>query len=271
VIEDLGQVAGAAVIGSRAVEDAGQIPDQAADLDLLVFTGGPQELLAANVWLGPLGRIWASTVDRTVPGLPVKRLLLDHSAQVDILILPVDAVTRGEPAARAVLAEAARRGFRSLKEGGPVSDGLRELAKEGTAAFRAPPSQEEFSQLVARFWIDSVRASKRLNRGEVWAAKRIIDGAMKDAVVRLEAWIRKAVKGPEWDTFWDRRHLEEWAGDRFLRDLVVTSGPGTSQGVRQDLFETMDQFRLLAIQAGARWSLDYAEAVDRKATVWVRT
>jgi predicted nucleotidyltransferase len=267
LIADFEPVTGAAVIGSRASDQA----RPASDLDLLVFAPQPADLLADSRWLGPLGRIWASTVDQSSPGLPVKRLLLDDAAQVDLLIISPDAIDQLAAPARAVLAATARRGFRSIKDGGPVPECLGELAAEVPGGPRGRPSQDQFSQLVAGFWIDAVRTARRLGGGEVWAAKRITDGPMKDALVQLQAWIVGALKGPDFDTFWCGRHLEEWAGERFERDLAAACGGLDSQSVRRDLIETMDQFRLLAIQAASRWSLDYAEGLDRRATVWVRT
>ncbi|MDR2566623.1 MAG: aminoglycoside 6-adenylyltransferase [Bifidobacteriaceae bacterium] len=266
LLRDSEAVLGAAVIGSRA-SDA---PDSAADLDLLVFAAEPEALLADNAWISRLGRIWASTVDRTFPELPVKRLLLDDAAQVDLLILAPEAPDQLGPGARAVLADIARRGFDALKEGGPVPEGLAKLAEESGAGLRARPSQDQFSQLVARFWIDAARAARRLGRGEVWAARRIVDGFMKDALVELQAWVIRALKGPDCDTYWRGRHLEQWVTPRFAEDLAATFGPLEAEAVRRDLTETMDQFRLLAIQAASRWSLDYAENLDRRVTVWVR-
>jgi aminoglycoside 6-adenylyltransferase len=267
LLRDSDAVVAAAVIGSRTSQ-----PDRDhADLDLLVFTDQPEQLLEDNSWLSWLGRIWASTIDRSLPGLPVKRLLLDHAAQVDLLILAPDAATELPSNARAILADTARRGFKPLKEGGPVPDGLAELAEAAGAALSGRPSQEQFSQLVAQFWVNAVRAARRLADGEVWAANRIVDGPMKDALVELRAWVVRAVKGAEADTFWRGRHLEEWAGPRFTADLAATCGPLEAGAVRHGLTETMDLFRLLAIQAASRWSLDYAEGLDRRVTVWVRT
>jgi aminoglycoside 6-adenylyltransferase len=267
LLRDSEAVAGAAVIGSRV----GETPDPAADLDLLVFAAEPEALLADNGWLDRLGRIWAATVDRSSPELPVKRLLLDHAAQVDILILPPDAADRLRPGPRAILADMARRGFEALKEGGPIPGGLAELAKESGAGLRGRPSQDQFSRLVAKFWIDAARAGRRLSRGEIWSARRIIDVPMKDALVELEAWVVRALRGADCDTYWRGRRLEEWATPRFSQDLAATFGPLEAKAARRDLTETMDQFRLLAIQAASRWSLDYAEALDRRVTVWVRT
>lgn len=265
LLEDAEAVDGAAVIGSRATGEA----DSSADLDVAVFASQPEELLADVRWLNPLGRLWATTVDRSVPELPVRRLLLDGAIQLDLLIVPSSIVRQATGAARAVLVDAARRGFTSLKEGGPVPDALTELGAEEPGNGR--PSQDEFSELVSRFWIDVVRVARRLARGEVWSALRIADGPLKDAMVQMQAWIVKAVKGPDVDTYWNGRHLELWAGPRFERDLAATFASFDAADVRRGLVETMDQFRLQAIQTAQRWSLDYPEALDRRATVWVRT
>jgi predicted nucleotidyltransferase len=267
LLADFEPVVGAAVIGSRARDGA----DASADLDVVVFTPQTEELLADSGWLSPLGRIWAAAVDRSAPSLPVKRLLLDDAAQLDLLVLPPDAVEQSPPGAEAVLADIARRGFAALKEGGPVPDGLGELAERARAAQRARPSQEQFSQLVAGFWIDCVRAARRLGRQEVWSARRIIDGPMKSALVELQAWTVRAFRGGDADTFWQGRRLERWAGGRFLTALAGTFGDLDAASARHDLMLTMDQFRLLAIEAASRWSLDYAEGLDRRVTVWVRT
>ncbi|MDR2253546.1 MAG: aminoglycoside 6-adenylyltransferase [Bifidobacteriaceae bacterium] len=258
-------VTGAAVIGSRARAAA----DEASDLDVLVFAANPAESLAEIRWLSPLGRVWASTVDRSSPGLPVRRLLLDGAVQLDLLILPDDAVPALEGTPRRILADVARRGFQVLKAGGPVPTGLEELAGEETRPGR--PSQEEFAELVSRFWIDVVRAARRLGRGEVWSALGIVDGPLKDAMIQMQTWITRAIKGPDCDTYWDGRHIEAWGGARFQKDLAATFAAFDAASVRAALIETMDVFRIQAIQAAQRWSLDYSETLDRRATVWVRT
>ncbi|MDR2454381.1 MAG: aminoglycoside 6-adenylyltransferase [Bifidobacteriaceae bacterium] len=260
-----GGVAGAAVIGSRGRGAA----DPAADLDLVLFAQAPEDLLGEVRWLSPLGRIWASTVDRSQPGLPVRRLLLDDAVQLDLLILPLDGPQTLAPAAQRVLGDIARRGFTTVKAGGPVPDGLAALIPGEPRSAR--PSQEEFAELVSRFWIDVVRVARRLGRGEVWSAMRLVNGPLKDAMVQMQSWIAKAVKGGELDTYWEGRHLREWAGRRFESELAGTIAVLYPDAVRRALFETMDQFRLQAIQAAQRWALDYPEALDRRATVWVRT
>jgi predicted nucleotidyltransferase len=258
-------VAGAAVIGSRARGEA----DAASDLDLALFTPTPAALLADVQWLRPVGRLWAATVDRSLADLPVRRVLLDGAAQLDLLVLPADAATALPGPSRRVLADIARRGFAVVKAGGPVPEALEALAAEEPRPGR--PSQEEFSDLVSRFWIDVVRAARRLSRGETWSALKITDGPLKDAMTQMQSWIAKAVKGADHETYWAGRHLDVWAGRRFERDLKETFADFDAESVRTALIETMDQFRLQAIQAAQRWSLDYAEGLDRRATVWVRT
>jgi predicted nucleotidyltransferase len=282
LVQDFDPVGAAAVIGSRGRGEA----DEDSDLDLLVFAAQPAELLSDNGWLSPLGRIWAAAVDRSLPDLPVKRLLLDGAAEVDLMIVSPDAVERPAaceaqdgpegaqgppPPAASVLSDVVRRGFEPVKRGGPVPEGLAELAAAAAKAHRLRPSQEQFSQLVAEFWLDAVRAARLLARGEVWSASRIVDGPLKDALVESQSWIVRAVKGGERETYWRGRHLEEWAGERFVGELTRPRPPLFGAGVERELAATMDLFRLAAIQAASRWSLDYAEGLDRRATVWVRT
>ncbi|MDR2381655.1 MAG: aminoglycoside 6-adenylyltransferase [Bifidobacteriaceae bacterium] len=265
LLDGLPTVSGAALIGSRARTEA----DASADLDVLIFAAEPAPLLAGVGWLAPIGRVWATTVDRELTDLPVRRVLLDGAIQVDLLILADDAVPALPAPSRRILADMARRGYVALKQGGPVPQLLDELAGEEIRSAR--PSQEEFAELVSRFWIDVVRSARRLARGEVWSALRLIDGPLKDAMVVMQSWIVKAVKGADFDTFWDGRHLDVWAGQRFERDLGASFAAFDPASVRAALIETMDQFRLQAIQAAQRWSLDYPETLDRRTTVWVRT
>jgi aminoglycoside 6-adenylyltransferase len=218
LVRDYEPVTGAAAIGSFVTGASGETGP--GDLDLLVFASQPEELLTDSRWLSPLGRIWAATVDRSLPALPVKRLLLDDAAQLDLFIVSPDAPSQLPALPRAVLADIARRGFEPLKDGGPVPAGLAALAEEAGGALRARPSQDQFSSLVAQFWIDAVRVARRLGRGEIWAAKRIVDGPMKDALVQLRAWTIKALKGPDYETYWRGRRLEEWASKRFLNDFA---------------------------------------------------
>ncbi|MDR3360246.1 MAG: aminoglycoside 6-adenylyltransferase [Bifidobacteriaceae bacterium] len=265
VLANAPEVEGAAVIGSRAGSDA----DAGADLDVVLFAADPAGLASDVRWLSPLGRVWATTLDNSLAELPVRRVLLEGAIQLDLLTLSTDGIGQLAGGARRVLSDMARRGFETVKAGGPVPEALAALA--GEAARPARPSQEEFAELVSRFWIDVVRAARRLSRGEVWSALRITDGPLKDAMVQMQSWIVKALKGGDFDTYWDGRRLGEWAGARFERDLQASFATFEAESVRAALIETMDLFRLQAIQAAQRWSLDYPETLDRRTTVWVRT
>jgi aminoglycoside 6-adenylyltransferase len=266
LVGSIDAIVGAAIIGSRAHQGA----DQSADLDLLIFADSGPALLGDIGWLAPLGRPWASAVDKSNPELPVLRLLLEDAVRLDLLILDADGLAGLEADSQRWLAAAVGRGFSVIKAGGPVPDELEQLAEQAGAR-PGRPAQSEFADLIGRFWIDVAESARLLDRGEIWSAKRIIDGPMKDAMIQLQAWIIRARRGMDQDTYWDGRHLEEWVGERFREHLAATLAPLDHRGAAQALVETIDQFRVLGIQAAQRWGLDYPESVDRRITVWVRT
>ncbi|MDR0365233.1 MAG: aminoglycoside 6-adenylyltransferase [Bifidobacteriaceae bacterium] len=267
LVTDSEAIIGAAVVGSRA----GAEPDESADLNLLLFTDSPDELLSSNAWLSSLGRPWVAAVDRSFPELPVVRIMLDNAVQLTLTVLAPGAVETLSAPAKRVLTDMVGGPLTVLKAGGPVPDQLASLGGESPAGRSGRPSQEEFAELVSRFWVDVPRAVRWLKRGEIWSARRLIDGPMKDAMVQVQAWITKSRRGGDVDTYWDGRHLEDWAGERFVAHLSAAMAPLDPAGAKRALVETMDQFRILGIQAAQCWALDYPEATDRRITVWVRT
>ncbi|MDR1799238.1 MAG: aminoglycoside 6-adenylyltransferase [Bifidobacteriaceae bacterium] len=257
----------ALVIGSRARDGA----DRAADLDVVLVVENPEAYLATQHWLGQLGRIWAYATDRTMPGAPIKRVLLDGAAAIDFIILGT-----GQEVDQAFLtraADALRRGYVVLKDEVGITDQLALMADAAAEAHAhgERPTQEEFADLVAGFWIDAVRTAKLLARGEAAAAAALLGDGLRSRLVGMEAWAVRAVAGAPYDTFWEARHLEHWADKQFLQQFANTFAAYEVAALRQALYATMDLFRLLAVETSHRWGLDYPEAADMRATVWART
>ncbi|MDR1825719.1 MAG: aminoglycoside 6-adenylyltransferase [Bifidobacteriaceae bacterium] len=267
LVQDNPSVRAGLIVGSRAVEGA----DEAADLDVVLVVDQPEAFLESPKWLGQLGRIWAWATDTAQAGLPVLRVLLDGAAAIDFIIWGVDQPL--EPSFRALAADSLRRGYVVLKDELELTPRLEALADAAAEAHAhgERPTQEEFADTVAGFWIDAVRATKLLGRGEVWAAAHLIEARMKPRLIKVEGWAARAVHGAPYDTYWAGRHLEHWAVGSFLADFAGTFAAFDVADQRRALFHTMDVFRLLAVETAHRWGLDYPEAADMRATVWART
>ncbi|MCL2802745.1 MAG: aminoglycoside 6-adenylyltransferase [Micrococcales bacterium] len=255
------QIEALVMVGSRAIGEA----DQAADLDAVVVSSQADELLNSLRWLVPLGQIWAYSLDKVMGTVPMLSLLFDDAMALDLVIVPPAALEAGEQAE--ALGQILGRGHAVVKDSLGLDQKLAKMASEKTDR----PHQKEFSNAVAQFWIDAVRAAKWLDRGELWTANQVIECRLKSLLIRMAAWRAKATHGPAYDTYWDGRRLEEWAGQRTLEDLASCPPGSDPDSLRQALFNTMDVFRLAAVETASRFGLDYPEAADRKATVWART
>jgi len=258
------QIAAMVLFGSRSGQGAAEA-DAAADLDALVFSNQAEDLLESQRWLADLGRIWVDSRDVILDHLPIRSLLLDNAVALDLVIVPPNALDQA-PTDQA-LVRLLSRGYEVIKDSASLTTKLEGAAQAGAAR----PTAEEYATVTARFWTEAVRAVKRLGRGELWAAKHAVDGRMKDLLIQVLAWQTRASRGPDWDTYWDGRHLEKWAGVRAQEDLVGCLANLDPDSIRQALFATMDTFRLAAIETASRLGFEYPEIADRKATVWART
>jgi len=263
LVQSNDQIAAMVLIGSRAKQGAEE-PDVAADLDAVVFSDQADDLRASQRWLADLGRIWVDSQDVVLDVLPVRSLLFDDAVALDLVIVPPSAADQA-PTNQA-LARLVSRGFEVVKD---TIDLASKLEAFGAGAIR--PTQEEFAAVTARFWTEAIRAVKRLGRGEHWVAKHAVDGRMKDLLMQVLTWQARASRGPTWETYWNGRHLETWAGARALEELAGCYATLEPDSIRQALFATMDAFRLVAMETASRLGFDYLEMADRKATVWART
>ena len=248
------------LIGSRSKE--GIEADQAADLDAVVVSEKAAELLSSQRWLAALGKTWVDAADRALGVLPVRSLLFDQAVALDLVIV-APAELDQEPVATA-MALLLSRGFEVVKD----VPGLAASFETGVKVPSGQPTQEEFSALTAQFFVEAIRAVKRIRRGELWAAKQAVDGKMKALVVQVLQW--QAVASGI-DAYWGGRHIEQWASARAMADLASAFASFDAESVQQALFATLDAFRLVAIQTASRLGLEYAETADRRVTVWVRT
>ena len=257
------------VVGSRARTD--HPADAFSDLDLVVVTTDPDRYLSGTDWLEPLGTPWLTFLERQAVGEGLeRRVLFEGALDVDFVPLPNEAVREmalegWPPEIAAVL----RRGFRLVLD----KDDLLSRTIGGVhgtpPSAAAPPTQAEFLALCHDFLYHAVWAAKKLRRGELWIAKSCADGYMKQLLLGMIEWHARSERGWDHDTWHGGRFLEEWADPGALDGLREAFARYDEADVRRALLATMDLFRRIGRETGARLGRAYPEEADQRVTAWV--
>lgn len=199
-------------IGSQACLD--QPADRYSDLDVILAAGQPERYLYSDGELDRLGEIMISFVEPTLGGAMERRMLLEGSLDVDLVVIPPQrlesAIASGE------LAAVTGRGFRVLLDRMGINDLLSDGA--GAAAWEMP-SGVEYGNMVNDYWFHIVWAAKKLRRGEIFTAVTCMDGYLARLLLRMTELYEKCRRGERHDVWHNGRLLERWAGEDVTRGL----------------------------------------------------
>jgi aminoglycoside 6-adenylyltransferase len=249
-------IAAVIVVGSRArsVHPA----DEWSDLDLVVFTSDAKSYLRDSVWLNTFGTVIIAVFDSFGRHDREWIAFYADSTKLDAAVISID------PAATPTL--------QTMLDAFPypivLERGVRVLVdKSGTSTelqlprIAAPPlpDQTEFTVLLNRMWLDALKAAKFIHRNDLWRAKQVCDGNLKQHVLRLLEW-QAAAQQDRNDIWYDGRFLMEWADREALAALPATFAAYDIADLARALFATLELFRRLAQDIARR--LDYAYPLE---------
>ncbi len=246
------------VVGSRARSD--HPADQWSDLDLVVFAVDTASYLRDPAWLNAFGKVTAAVSESFGQKDREWIALYADGNKLDVAFLSIDLAMT--PTLQAMLdtfpyPNVLQRGVRALidKTGPPVD--LR-LPKISTPQL---PSQAEFTTLINRMWLDAVKAAKFIRRHDLWRAKQLCDGEMKQHVLTMLEW-HAAAQPDKHDIWYDGRFLAEWADRKALAELQATFAAYDIADLTRALPATLDLFRRLAKELAAQLNVTYSVAID---------
>jgi aminoglycoside 6-adenylyltransferase len=195
------------LLGSRARRD--RPADEFSDIDLTITVDDPIIYLDESWWLERFGPFVYSFVQPATPGPHSERRVFFADGQLVDFAFRSTADTEadirdGLPPARAAVVA---RGYRILLDKLGVAPTI-EAAIKANKASRGP-SQAEFEKTVNRFWLLTMVANAKLNRGEFWTAAGYVNGSMASALEDMLRWQAQIVQ-PEIETWHNGRFLEDW-------------------------------------------------------------
>ena len=262
----------ARTLGSRARID---IPaDEWSDTDLLVFTTDASRWLGDGRWLDDIGRVVLTFVEPTaLAGLLERRVLFDGAVDVDMVIIPIDAIENviSDAGAIPVLA----RGYRLLVD---KDDRFGDLAGRAAAAdARAihgaapwPPTAEEVSNLIRDYLYHCVWVTKKLRRGELAVAVSCQNAYQGATIRRFVEWQAGARSNVATNTYYDGRFLERWADPETVTGLTVTQAAYDVDDLGRSIVESMELFRGLASEVADAVRVAYPGEAHAWIRNWVR-
>jgi molybdopterin-guanine dinucleotide biosynthesis protein A len=252
------------VVGSQA---RATVPaDRWSDLDIVLIVDDPEPYAEDPSWVREFGQPVLTFLEDTPVGQRERRVLYETGEDVDFPLFPVTAPELLEQSENA--AHLLARGYRVLVD--RIALGER-LARVAAAAERPlPPTQRDLTQLASDFWYHALWAARKLRRGEVFTAKRCLDGYMKDRLVLLLEWHTRAIDGSV-DTWHEGRFVERWADPGALAALEKAFAYYDVRDVARALWETIDLWQGLeeetARRLGLELVLDHADLRRRVAEV----
>lgn len=262
----------AIVIGSRARDD--YPADEWSDLDVILFTADPTGYASRQDWLEQLGEVWLAVRNRTGRGDPEWLVLFANCLKIDIVLATIPD-EYGLTATLPQMMEASpyqfvfERGARILFD---KNNHQNELTVPVAKRIPPPhPTPDEFITAINQALLSAVRTVKFLKRGELWRAKQLCDGNLKQHLLTMLEWHARASHSSNYDTWYEGKFLGEWADPRALEALPSTFARYDLEELQQALFATLDLFRWLATETAGKLGYRYPHMVDKDITDWIQS
>jgi aminoglycoside 6-adenylyltransferase len=255
------------VVGSRArsVHSA----DEWSDLDLVIFANDATPYLSDPAWLNTFGIVIAADSQSFGKHDREWIALYADGSKLDAAFLSIDLVAA--PTLQHMLdafpyPTVLHRGVRVLVDKTGTSTELR-LPQVNSAPL---PDQTEFEALIKRMLLGAIKTAKFIRRADLWRAKQLCDGELKQHVLTLLEW-HAAAQPDQRDIWYEGRFLAEWADREALVELPATFATYQKADLTRALFATLDLFRRLARDIARRLDYAYPVQVDQFADQTIRS
>ena len=263
VSQQCDKVVAVAVIGSQARSD--NRADEYSDLDLIMVVTDPAYFLSSDEWFGQLGTVHVSFIEDTLGGLKEKRVLFEHAQDVDFVLVPqseAKGIFQNEDCLQVL-----KKGCKVLVDKAGLFGEIPPSAEVSYPYY--PPSEAEFLNQTSDFWYHTVWVTKKLLRGELWAAKFCIDSYMKFKLLWVLEHYEHLTHGDAYNTWYGGRFLDRWADKEVTEKLASTFAHYDRRDMAAALLETMELYRFLATGVSQSMGFTYPQHAEEYTSAWV--
>ncbi len=250
------------IVGSRARTD--HPADEWSDLDLVAFAGEAASYLHDPAWLNTFGDVIAAISDSFGQHDREWVALYAGGCKLDVAFLSIDPAAT--PTLQAMLdvfpyPNVLERGVRILVD--KTAPGPSQLLRLPIPTALSLPTEDEFTEAIGHMLLDAVKTAKFIRRHDLWRAKHMCDGELKQQLLKMLEW-HAATQPAQRDIWYDGRYLDEWADRRALSLLPQTFAAYQVDDLRRALLATHLLYRWLAQETAQQQGYLYPFEVDEK-------
>jgi len=237
--------------------------DDWSDLDLLFVVEEAGRWFEDTSWIDEIAPTWIRLVSPApIPGISVVQALFAGGYDADLI--PVDRGGLPILLDPEVAREAFGAGVEVLFDRAGL---LGALAGTADPPAIAPPTAQSFDEVVSTFLYQTVWATKRLRRGELWRAHDDVDDYMRDRLLTMIEW-HALVRGRE-GVFPESRKLERWVPPDVAAELPGTFAQYEGASIAEAIILGLHLFRRLSVEVATAYDLTYPASSDRAIEEWV--
>lgn len=260
-------ICGLLLIGSRARNE--RPIDEHADLDYLLFTPDPAVFNVLPDWIESLGKIWIPDFGHTGPGDLEWMVIFEGGYKADFVFLKINPdQTLGEVLTTIPYQAVLARGFKVLVDKTGSAGKVNWTADAKDAPVH--PSVSVFQTANDNFLMTASRAARFILRGDLWRAKFVCDGELKQMLLTMMEWHARAKNGLDYDTWYDGRYLSEWVADDVLAALPDTFGAFDSADLHRAFQATLNLYHRLAGETAEALNIPYPTPGQEAALDWLK-
>lgn len=252
------------VIGSRARID--HPADSWSDLDLILVVSDPQAYVNDTSWLDTFGKIWLRVLNFTGAGDPEWMVLYAGGFKVDLILASLTG-RLADMLSDSHYAKATQRGQRILID--KKGDDMPAAVSMTADPTWVQPAREAFSVLLHHFWLSAYRAGSMINRGELWRARTITDGPLRQQLLQMLEWHARARNGIAHDTWYQGRFLTDWVDERVLAELPKIFAPFNNDATRHAIMASLSLMDSLGRETAEIWGYPYPILNQSQIQDWI--
>jgi len=259
-----------AVILEGSLTTGGAV-DELSDYDVNLFSRDYARYLSDDHWMEQLGEVLVYQKEEILfcgAALPSRLVVYRHRPRVDFSFWPVTLLAEMVDGAK--IYESYRNGCVVLLD----KDGLAAQLPppDGAGFLVSPPARDAFLQELYDFWFEAYCVAKYLSRGNLWYAKLVENGYIKQHLYQMALWQYQSARGWPRDPMLHTggKRFEQWASPELLEKIGRCFSGYDVQETWRSLFAMVALFSRLARDTARRLEIAYPEHKEERIIGYLR-